>query len=88
MTVKALHKLLGALIEQGHGRKPVLVNKPTFEHNLEGDGCVMLDVCGIEKSWVYTVDEDGGTKINQDGSESGRTCVVLYGSGHEPGGAS
>lgn len=40
MTVSALHKQLGTLIEAGHGRKPVAVNKCTFTDPCEQDGAV------------------------------------------------
>jgi hypothetical protein len=85
MTVAALHKRLGALIEAGHGRKPVLVNKASFTHPLEMDGAVMLDIAAIYgPTWIPMADDDGGTKWNKDGSESGKTVVLL--SGGDPAG--
>jgi hypothetical protein len=84
MTVARLHKLLGALVAKGHGRKPVLVNKPTFYDAREDDGCILLEVRGIEGPlWIATADDDGGTKWNADGSEAGMRCVVLFGCRHE-----
>ncbi len=80
MTVAALHKRLAALIEAGHGRKPVLVNKPSFTHPCEQDGVGMLDVVNIEgPQWISMADDDGGTKFNKDGTESGKTVVLLGG---------
>jgi hypothetical protein len=80
MTVAALHKRLGALIEAGHGRKPVLVNKASFHHPCEQDGTVMLDVAAVDgPKWIPWGDDDGGTKINKDGTEAGKTVVVLDG---------
>ena len=87
MTVAALHKQLGALIEAGHGRKPVAVNKRTFYDPLEQDGAVILHVHGVEgPRWIGTVDEDGGQKWNKDGTEAGKRLVILYGCGHEADG--
>lgn len=81
MTVAALHKRLGELIVAGHGRKPVVVKKQSFHHACEDDGVTMLDLYGVEDPrWVYTCDDDGGVKINKDGTEAGRRQVILYGS--------
>lgn len=79
-TVARLHKELGKLIDQGHGRKPVQVNKQSFSHPLEEDGAVILDIEGIEgPRWVTMTDDDGGTKFNLDGTESGKRVVILRG---------
>jgi len=79
-TVARLHKELGELIAKGHGRKPVLVNKPSFRHPLEMDGAVMLDIESIDgPRWIGWTDDDGGTKFNKDGTEAGKTVVVLSG---------
>jgi hypothetical protein len=79
-TVSKLHKMLGALLEQGHGRKPIVVNKPSFYDAREGDGCVLLEVFGIDgPRWIPMADDDGGTKWNADGTESGKQVVVLFG---------
>lgn len=80
MTVAALHKRLGALIEAGHGRKPVMVNKATFTHPLEEDGAVILHIAEVRgPEWIPNVDDDGGTKWNRDDSESGQRVVMLAG---------
>lgn len=79
-TVARLHKELAKLIEQGHGRKPVQINKASFRHILEDDGAVILDIHAIEGPvWIPVCDGDGGTKWNRDGTESGSRVVVLKG---------
>lgn len=79
-TVARLHKELGKLIEQGHGRKPVQINKQSFHHILEDDGAVIMDIEAIEgPKWIPLIDADGGTKWNRDGTESGYRVVVLSG---------
>lgn len=78
-TINKLHAELGRLIKQGHGRRIVHVDKDTFRHNLEPDGCTVLAVAGLGIVWVPTMDDDGGTKWNKDGTESGRTMLVLAG---------
>ena len=84
MTVNQLHKLLGALIAAGHGRKPVQVNKASFRHPLEEDGAVILDIERIDgPKWIGMTDDDGGTKWNKDGSESGRLVVVIDGGAND-----
>jgi hypothetical protein len=83
MTVAALHKKLGELIAEGHGRKPITVNKRTFYDPCEDDGACILAVHGVEgPRWINTVDDDGGAKINKDGTEAGKRLVVLYGCRH------
>ncbi len=84
MTLNKLHKLLGDLIAQGHGRLPVCVRKDTFTHNLEDDGCVILPVVAASHELVLQIDDDGGTKINANGRESYRQNIVLFGGGYEP----
>lgn len=80
MQVRTLHALLGQLIEQGQGYKPVCINKGSFRHVLEEDGAVILDVRGVTgPRFILTTDDDGGTKWNADGSEAGRMTVVLVG---------
>jgi len=84
MTVSKLHKQLSELITAGHGRKPVCINKRTFNHRMEEDGAVILPVEGVSGPvFINTVDEDGGTKFNLDGTEAGRYTVVLAGGEEE-----
>ena len=79
MTVMKLYKELGRLIADGAGSKTVSINKTTFSHSLELDGCTILPVKSVDLVWVPTIADDGGTKENKDGSESGRVKCVLYG---------
>ena len=84
MTVSRLHKQLSELIAAGHGRKPVCINKRTFNHRMEEDGAVILPVEGVSGPvFITTVDDDGGTKFNRDGTEAGRYTVVLAGGEEE-----
>lgn len=82
MTVNKLHSLLCALIDEGHGRKPVCIDKATFTDPRENDGPIILPVCALEMKWVPDADDDGGIAINKDGSERGRTTCVLGGSSY------
>lgn len=84
MTLNELHKRLGKLIEQGHGRRHVAVNKPTFQHNLEADGAVILPVCQVHAEWIPDIDGDGWAVTNKDGSERGRVTIILGGGTAEP----
>ncbi len=79
MTVNQLYKTLGKLIEQGHKRTHVAVDKPTFTHNCENDGCVILNVERCDVELVLQDDGDGGIAMNQDGTERSRWTVVLRG---------
>ncbi len=79
MTLNKLHSLVLRLIKQGHGRKSVFIDKSTFQHNLESDGCVVLPVSAAEMRTYRILNDDGGTHINADGTERQRTSMVLVG---------
>lgn len=84
MTVAKLHKLLGTLVEEGQGRRPVCVNKSSFYHPLESDGVAILDVTEAKADTITMADDDGWTVSNNDGSEKTRKVVVI-GGGHVRG---
>lgn len=79
MTVARLHKILSKAIADGCGRLPVCVNKETFTHNLEMDGCVVLPVNVAIIQSVVQIDDDGGTKVDSKGRECYRRNMVLMG---------
>ena len=81
MTVAKLHKLLGTLVEEGQGRRPVCVNKASFYHPLESDGVAILDVTEAKADSITMVDYDGWTATNKDGTERTRKVFVI-GGGH------
>lgn len=81
MTVARLHKMLGQLVEEGQGRRPVVMNKASFYHPLESDGVVILDVTEAKPDTTTMADDDGWTATNKDGSEKTRKVFVL-GGGH------
>lgn len=79
MTVQGLHSRLGKLIDEGHGRKHVHVDKTSFQDNREGDGVTILPLEGLGVRLLNVADDDGGSKFNKDGSESMRQTCVLVG---------
>jgi hypothetical protein len=81
MNVSQLHRALGKLIEAGHGRKLVAINKDTFSGGpLESDGAVIIAIEDVQGPiFVGKMDDDGGTAWNKDGSEAGTRTVVLRG---------
>ena len=81
MTVAKLHKLLGALVDEGQGRRPVCVNKASFYHPLESDGVAILVATEAKADTITMSDDDGWTAINKDGSEKTRKVFVI-GGGH------
>ena len=81
MTVARLHKMLGELVADGQGRRPVCVNKESFYHPLEGDGVAILDVTEAKADTITMADDDGWTATNKDGSEKTRKVFVI-GGGH------
>lgn len=87
MTVNRLYKLLGKLIDEGHGKKPVCCDKSTFSNNCEDDGHVVLEVVGVGVFGVLQGDDDGGTKYDSKGRECRRqTCVLVGGGGADVNG--
>lgn len=83
MTVNQLHRILGNIIAEGNGRCKVCVNKDTFTHNLEGDGCVILDVDACRVESVMQMNGDGGILHGPDDRERYKTCCVLFGDSDE-----
>lgn len=80
MTVNQLRKLLDTLIANGHGRKPVCIDKRTFTNPLEDDGATIMPVERVNgPEFIRKMDEDGGTKLNADGTEAGSRNVILRG---------
>ena len=84
MTVARLHKILGAMVEEGQGRRPVCVNKTSFYHPLENDGVAILDVTEAASGSITIADDEGFSSTNKDGSEKVRKVFVL-GGGHSQG---
>jgi len=79
LTVGRLYKALKLLVEQGKARVPVCVEKDSFTHPLEQDGCTIIDVNTVDLLRINIVDDDGGMKMRQDGSECLRQTLVLFG---------
>lgn len=79
MTVNRLHKLLGAMVADGHGRRSVCVDKPSFKHNCETDGCVILEVYTAKIRTYPRIDDDGGIAVKTNGEERTITGLVLGG---------
>ena len=80
VTVLALQKMLEKLVKEGHGRKPVFVNKATFTDNRESDGVTILPASGVFLRTITMADDDGGTALRKDGSESLKTVALVFGS--------
>ena len=79
MTIGKFQKLLTDLVENGHARKRVCVQKDTFKHILEEDGAVILDVDSAGLMSFPMCDDDGGVKTLADGTESCHTALVIKG---------
>lgn len=78
MTIRQLHNLTGKLIAEGHSRKPVCIDKTTFSHPLEPDGCCILEVESAEVKCHEMLDENGSSE-KADGGTRQRTSFVLSG---------
>ena len=59
MTLNKLYKDLGKLILKGYGRKKAVINKQTFNHALEEDGCCMLDIETCHFQTINILADDG-----------------------------
>jgi hypothetical protein len=80
-----LNRLITLLQKQQptHGRCRVSIAKHSFVDNRENDGCTILMVHGVDVRWIVDADDDGGSAVNKDGSERGRTTVILFGDNYE-----
>lgn len=83
MTLNQLHKQLGKLIAEGHGRQRVSIAKESFRDNRESDGCTILPVAIVDTDWIVDADGDGGRATNKDGTERGRWTVILGGASYD-----
>lgn len=79
MTISKLHKILGDLIAHGAGRRSVCVDKSSFRHPLECDGCVILTVDEAGLRVIEISDDDGRTATLANGQLKTRTVLVLSG---------
>lgn len=77
MTIKNLFNQLSKLIEEGHGRKLVCVDKSKVTHPLEGDGCCIIPVTSIGIDVHDMMDDDGGMKELSNGQTAQRTALVI-----------
>jgi len=79
LTVAALYRKLGQLISAGHARKPIVVDKTSFKHPLEGYGVTLIHARDVDVEWIRLCDDDGGTALKADGSERGFVAAVIVG---------
>ena len=79
ISVAKMHKMLGELIEKGHGRRHICVDKATFTDNRESDGVTILDVYVLKPACIEMADDDGGLALNKDGTAKTRNIVLLGG---------
>lgn len=79
MTIRQLHHLTGKLTAKGYGRRIVCINKASFNHPLEEDGCCILEVESAEINVHDMLDENGGRAELANGLTKQRTALVLSG---------
>jgi hypothetical protein len=79
MTVNQLAKKLAKMIDEGHGKRYVSVDKKTFTHNLESDGVTILNAHDCRLCYINVADDDGGTAVNADGRERYTKTAILFG---------
>jgi hypothetical protein len=78
-TVNQLYDIVHKLVVDGHGRKPVYVDKQSFQDNREADGCVFMPAL---QGYLHTfprMDDDGGIAERKDGSERTITAFLIVG---------
>lgn len=74
MTVTQMIRQLEA-IKDNYGNIRISVNKPGL---IDGNGTFQIcDVVDVKREWVPTVDGDGFSETNKDGSERGTWRAVL-----------
>jgi hypothetical protein len=77
VTINQLNKLTSKLIEQGHGRRAVCVDKSKVTHPLEPDGCCVIPVTAAEIDVHEMMNDDGGVKELANGQTAYRTALVI-----------
>lgn len=79
MTLNKLHKEIENLIIAGYGRKKVMINKRTFTHPLESDGCCILPITNLNVQTYNIFNEDGGLGHGKNDDEKFEQAIVLSG---------
>jgi hypothetical protein len=75
MTLSAFIKLLQKLEAKGHGRRTICVDKEAL---YDGNGTFNIcQVADADTLWLREVDGDGWGIENKDGTERGKTCIVI-----------
>lgn len=83
MTINQLHKLTTKAVAEGWGRRKVLIDKATFRHALEDEGCVLLEAETALVESFPLIDCDGFLECDSRGSHKERVGMILRGD-HNP----
>jgi len=77
LTVGSLHKIISKLVEEGHSRKPVSIDKSTFNHPLEEHGTTILRSYNVRLEPIAVMTDDGVIETGVDGTDNTRvTCII------------
>lgn len=79
MQLRTFIKKLQKLESEGHGRALVTIDKNTFTHPLEDDGCCILNVENVDWNHIGQMDGDGFTAYTKNGQEKVKKCILLTG---------
>lgn len=79
MQLRTFIKKLQKIEAEGHGRALVTIDKRSFSHPLEQDGCCILDVADVDWAYIDQLDEDGFTDTTKNGQAKVKKCLVLTG---------
>jgi hypothetical protein len=79
MQVRTLYKKLGEEIKKGFGHRKVMIDKTTFKHPLESDGCCILPIHETDMHLYPILNDDGGLSHGDRGEEKYELALVLYG---------
>ncbi|MCB0420653.1 MAG: hypothetical protein KDD61_06640 [Bdellovibrionales bacterium] len=79
MQLRTFIKKLQKIEAEGHGRALVKIDKKSFNHPLEPDGCNILDVTEIDWSYIEQLDGDGFTATTKNGQTKVKKCIILTG---------
>lgn len=77
MTIKKLHKILTAMINEGQGNRLVCVDKSKVHHPLEADGVVFIPATSATIQTHEMADDDGGFKVLSSGRVAQRTALII-----------
>lgn len=85
LTVSKLSAILDKLKEQGHGNKPVTIDKSSLYSPFEADGCYIMGLHAVGQPRSLNKFDEDGFRLTTDGHRHSMYAIVLSGCSGAPG---